>query len=96
MQGRRTNILVVVVILVAAIAMPAMAAYVSSDCLSGGNFVTYGTADNWQDHTHDGYLWHTWYDGRKTKSHNWGFETGMEYGTVNGPNLSNPGAQCPI
>ncbi len=78
------------------IAPAAMAANVSAPCYSGGYFVTYGTADNWQDHTHDGILWHTWYYGRQYRSHDWGFHTGNQSGTVNGPNLSNPGAVCPI
>jgi len=29
------------------------------------------------------------------KSHSWGWETGTETGTVNGPNLANPSAICP-
>lgn len=68
---------------------------VSANCGSGGGtFQTYGTADNWQDHVHDATLWHTWYYGRQYKSHSWGFETGWESGTVDGPNLASPGATC--
>jgi hypothetical protein len=77
-------------------ALPAWAANVSANCYTGGYFITYGTADNWQDHTHDGLLWHTWYYDRQYKSKNWGWETGPETGTVNGPNLSSPGAVCPL
>jgi ribosomal protein L2 len=73
----------------------ALAANVSASCGGGGYFVTRGTADNWQDHTHDGGLWHTWYYGRSFKSHSWGWESGTEVGTVNGPNLANPSAICP-
>lgn len=86
--------LAVSALLVGVLAVPAMAASVSANCGSGANFVTYGTADNWQDHTHDGTLTHIWYYGRAYKSVNWGYETWMEYGTVNGPNLSSPGAHC--
>jgi hypothetical protein len=79
------------------LALPAQAlgANVSANCgVGGASFVTRGTADNWQDHTHDGILWHTWYFGRQFKAHDWGFETGLETGTVNGPNLANPSAIC--
>jgi hypothetical protein len=82
---------------VLAVATPpsALAANVSADCGSaGGAFYTHGTADNWQDHTHDGLLWHVWYYGRQYKTHGWGFEIGLETGTVNGPNLFAPGARC--
>lgn len=75
----------------------AVAANVSANCTtSGGIFSTYGHADNWQDHVHDGILWHTWYTGRQFKSHSWGMEYGLETGTVNGPNLSGAGANCLI
>lgn len=67
----------------------------SANCGTNGYFITYGTATNWQDHTHDGLLWHTWYYGTQYKSHGWGSEAGLETGTVNGPSLSGPGAICP-
>lgn len=73
----------------------ALAANVSANCGSaGGAFYTHGTADNWQDHVHDGILWHVWYYGSQFQSHQWGFETGVETETVNGPNLFAPGARC--
>lgn len=94
--ARLTAVLVVALMLVGWIALPAMAANVSAECGGGGYFYTKGTADNWQDHTHDGNLWHTWYYGRQYKQYNWGFEAGTEYGTVDGPNLSGAGAMCPV
>lgn len=86
--------LAVSAMLVAVLAVPATAASVSANCGSGANFVTYGTADYWQDHTHDGILVHIYYTGRAYKSVNRGYETWMEYGTVNGPGLGSPGAYC--
>lgn len=78
------------------VAMPAqaLAVTVAADCGGGGSFSTYGTADNWQDHVHDGILAHYWYYGRQSKTHGWGYEVGYETGTVNGPNLWNAGARC--
>lgn len=85
---------VVAALLISAAVAPAFAAGVSANCGDGGSFITFETADNWQDHTHDGILWHTWYYDRQTKSHNWGLEFGLETATVNGPNLGNPHASC--
>jgi len=34
------------------------------------------------------------YTHGKYKTHGWGFEIGLETGTVNGPNLFAPGARC--
>ncbi len=83
------------VALLAALPAMALAATVQANCTSaGGSFRTHGTADNWQDHVHDGILWHVWYFGRSFQVHSWGFETGVESATVNGPNLFNPGAVC--
>ena len=94
MIRRTITMLAAAIWLTAYLAVPAWAASVSADCAGGGYFTTKGTADDWQDHVHDGVLWHTWYYGRATKSHTWGWETGTEGGTVNGPNLAYPGAVC--
>lgn len=80
------------------VALPGLvlAANVSANCHTyGGTFITYGTADNWQDHVHDGEFKHSWYYGRQYIDEGWGFETGTETGTVNGPNLTGAGAACP-
>jgi hypothetical protein len=93
---RPITVLLVILALVIGVALPAAAANVSADCFSGGQFVTMGRADYWQDHTHDGFLTHYWYDGvQQYRSRDWGFHTGTQYGTVNGPNLSYAGARCP-
>lgn len=92
---RRLIGLVMAAILLLTLPTLALAANVSANCGSaGGSFSTYGTADNWQDHGHDGVIWHTWYYGRQSKTHGWGYEVGYETGTVNGPNLFNAGARC--
>lgn len=92
---RRTIVMFAVLAMLGGVlALPAMAANVSANCGTGGYFYTYGTADDWQDHVHDSTLWHVWYYGRQYQSHNWGWEAGTEYGTVDGPNLSSPGARC--
>ena len=94
---RPITVLLVILALVIGVALPAAAANVSADRVSGGQFVTMGRADYRQDHTHDGSLTHYWYDDTQVlKSRNWGFHTGIQYGTVSGPNLSYAGAKCPI
>ena len=83
--------------ILAALPGTVLAVTVSANCHTyGGTFITYGTADNWQDHTHGGYLRHTWYYGRQYVDEVWWWETGVEYGTVNGPNLAGAGAACPV
>ncbi|NOY54370.1 MAG: hypothetical protein GXP34_00065 [Actinobacteria bacterium] len=95
-EGVTTKRLMVMAMIMVLAAAPAQAANVSASCGTGGFFYTRGTADYWQDHTHGGYLVHYYYDTTQVPiSHNWGFETGNQYGSVNGPNLTNPAAMCP-
>lgn len=84
-------------VLMAIVALPpqAAAATVSASCGGSGLFRTSGSAIDWQDHTHHGVLWHTWYFGRQAVSHNWHFDTGTQYATIEGPSLLSPKAVCP-
>jgi len=91
---RNSGLLGVALVLALALAPATNAAGVSADCGDGDIFFTFGTADNWQDHTHDSLLTHFYYYGRRTMSRNWGYEFGLETGTVAGPNLGNPHASC--
>ncbi len=87
-------IMIMAMIMVLA-AAPALATSVSANCGTSGYFYTRATADNWQDHWHDGNLWHTWYYGTQYKAHGWGSESGLQYGDIYGPNLTSPSAICP-
>jgi len=81
-------------VLLAALPTMALAVNVSANCgAGGGSFRTEGTADNWQDHWHDGAGWHFYYYGRQFKVKSWGFETGLETGEVYGPYVA-AGARC--
>lgn len=97
MTRRFIAIMIAVTVMLIAVPSLALATTVGASCntVDGGMFTTHGTADNWQDHTHDGTVWHTWYYGRATKYHGWGIEYGIESATVSGPNLTSPGATCP-
>lgn len=86
--------LVMSTVLLAGLPTMALAVNVSANCgAAGGNFRTHGTADNWQDHFHDGAGWHFYYYGRQFVVKSWGFETGLETGQVYGPNVA-AGAYC--
>lgn len=97
MVKRLTAMLIVVPLLAIAAPSIALAATVGASCntYDGGIFTTHGTADNWQDHTHDGWTVHIYYYGRATKYVGWGVEYGAQSATVTGPNLSGQGATCP-
>ena len=85
--------LVISTVLLAAVPTMALAVNVSANCGGGGNFRTEGTADNWQDHYHDGAGWHFYYYGRQFVVKSWGYEEGIETGQVYGPYVA-AGARC--
>ena len=58
---------VALTLILAALPGLALAANVSANChVYGGTFITYGTADYWQDHVHDGVLQHIYYAAART------------------------------
>lgn len=83
-------------VLVLALALPAWAVQVSADCGGLGNFRTQGTANGWQEHSKSGHGAILYvYEGVESRTRNYGFFSGTQFGNVVGNQLTSANAICP-
>lgn len=95
-KHRRLTTAILSAVLVLALALPAWAVQVSADCGGLGNFRTQGTANGWQEHSKSGHGAILYvYEGVQSRTRNYGFFSGTQFGNVVGNQLSSANAICP-